>query len=223
MPSRDRDPATADADRTFVNAGPPTPPETAGPPTATGPGSAPESGTRFGSYVLLEELGRGGQGRVYLAHDARLNRRVALKALNAGFAADPRARLRFEREAAAAARLNHPGVCTVYEAGVVDGTPFIAMRLVAGESLADRIARRRAAAESAEGRLAEGASGARRRADLFAECGVIEQAARALHAAHEAGLVHRDVKPGNIMVEPDGRPVVLDFGLAQDDLSPTGA
>ncbi len=180
---------------------------------------------RFGDYRLLEELGRGGQGVVYLAEDVRLGRRVALKILSSNFAADHGSRLRFEREAAAAARLDHPGICTVYEAGVVDGAPFIAMRYVAGETLAARIKRRREATDPASGASgASGVSGASggattggaRRREVFQEAEIVEKAARALHAAHEAGLVHRDVKPANLMIEASGEPVVLDFGLARD-------
>ncbi len=178
---------------------------------------------RFGSYALLRELGRGGQGVVYEANDLRLGRRVALKLLTGAYAADAWTRLRFEREAAAAARLDHPGICTVYEAGAVDGVPFIAMRLVAGRTVADRIREARETTATA-GTTSTGTS--QRRQSVFAEVEIVENAARALHVAHEAGLVHRDIKPGNLMLEKSGQPVILDFGLARDaqstDASLTG-
>ena len=103
--------------------------------------AAPESDApkQLGPYNLVRELGRGGQGQVFLAEDTRLSRKVALKILGPSF--DPTFVARFRREAAAASRLDHPGICAVYEAGEVDGTQFIAMRYVDGESLAERIAR----------------------------------------------------------------------------------
>ena len=170
---------------------------------------------RLGPYAILKEIGRGGQGVVYLAEDARLGRQVALKILAGVFTSDSWSRLRFEREATATARLDHPGICTVYEAGTIDQTPFIAMRVVTGESLAARIARTRAEQRPRKP-TSSVTSGRQRREALFADIDVVEKVARALHVAHDAGLVHRDVKPGNVMVESSGQPVVLDFGLARD-------
>jgi formylglycine-generating enzyme required for sulfatase activity/tRNA A-37 threonylcarbamoyl transferase component Bud32 len=166
-------------------------------------------GRRVGPYVLLGAIGRGGQATVSLAEDLRTGRRVALKVLDAPFRSqdDPRLR-RLRREAAATARLDHPGVCAVLDAGESEGLGYLAMQLVEGETLAHRIevARR------------EGAAGI----DPAVVVRLFEQIARAVHAAHEAGVVHRDLKPANLMVRPDGSPVVLDFGLAHDeaDLAP---
>ena len=98
--------------------------------------NAPPMG-RFGPYELLFEIGRGGQGTVYLARDPRLKRRVALKVLSLVLAGSSEATERFEREAEAVSQLDHPGICTVYEAGEVDGTHFIAMRYLEGRTLAD--------------------------------------------------------------------------------------
>ncbi|MCB9834076.1 MAG: SUMF1/EgtB/PvdO family nonheme iron enzyme [Planctomycetes bacterium] len=184
-----------------------------------GPGRAAE----FGPYRLLGELGRGGQGMVYLAEDTRLGRKVALKLL-AGFGATSKQGiLRFRREAEAASRLDDPGICTVYETGEFDGVPFIAMQYVDGETLAARIRagqQREASARTESG--ADSGSSAQRR-DLDDWVLVIERVARSLHAAHEVGLVHRDVKPANVMLGRDDRPVILDFGLARtEDLDSQG-
>ncbi|MEZ6195345.1 MAG: tetratricopeptide repeat protein [Planctomycetota bacterium] len=213
-------------------------------------GGSRAKGQRLGPYVVVRELGRGGQGVVYLAEDTRLRREVALKALS-GLGTDPeRVLQRFWREAEVASKLDHPGICGVIDTGVDDGIPYIAMRYVRGESLARRIARARDAADddatdlaggasllfdfdasevgdletevagpgSATGTTGRGAgeSGAGKQ-DLDAILVLVEEAARALHAAHERGVIHRDVKPANIMIDPENRPVILDFGLARDD------
>ncbi len=162
-------------------------------------------GRTVGGYRLLEELGRGGQGAVFVAEDTRLGRRVALKVLPDAAAASPEALERLRREAAAAARLQHPGLCTVFDAGVADGAPYVAMQLLSGRTLAEWL-RDEPPADLA-------------RDDVLRRLELVEEAARALHAAHEAGVVHRDVKPGNVMVTEDGRAVVLDFGLARDEAS----
>jgi serine/threonine protein kinase/formylglycine-generating enzyme required for sulfatase activity len=151
----------------------------------------------LGPYRLLRELGRGGQAVVWLAEDTRFGREVALKvAPRPPGAEDLAPRLR--REAQAASRVSHPGLCPIYDVGADERQAWIAMRYVAGETLERRIARR--AADPLEQRL-----------------DWLERVSLALHEAHEAGVVHRDVKPGNIMLEPTGQPVLLDFGIARGD------
>ncbi len=146
-------------------------------------------------YHDIRRIGEGSSGTVYRALDTRLGRRVALKLLKSDAPEDTR---RFMREARAQARIEHPNVCRVYEVGEVDGEPFIAMELIEGEPL-DR---------------------AQHRMSLEQKVKVIREAADALHAAHRLGLIHRDVKPGNIMIvtSEDGaiKPYVVDFGLARE-------
>ncbi len=159
----------------------------------------------FGKYILLEKLGRGGMGVVFLAEDRVLKRKVALKILRREtllFQAE--ARERFQREARAAARLDHPGICPVYEVGEYEGLPFMAMRYVRGRTLAREIARWKE-----EGRIPD-------KTGVMDLVKLAEKTARTLHAAHEAGLVHRDIKPANIMIDEGGNPVLLDFGLARE-------
>jgi formylglycine-generating enzyme required for sulfatase activity/tRNA A-37 threonylcarbamoyl transferase component Bud32 len=160
-----------------------------------------EPGARFGAYRIVRPLGRGGQASVHLAYDERLQRQVAIKVVRVPLN-DPAFVTRFKCEAHTAARLGHPGVCTVHEAGFLGGHPFIVMRYVEGRTLADHLAETRRA-----GAGPPGVAGPLR---------TLERVARAVHAAHEAGIVHRDLKPGNIMIGTDGEPVVLDFGLALD-------
>ena len=144
-------------------------------------------------YELLEFIGRGGMGDVYTARDPRLGRTVALKLLRRD---DPQVVERFQREARMQARIDHDNVCPVFEVGEADGRPFIAMQLVVGGSLKDRRQELKTA-------------------DVAA---IAADVAEALHAAHRAGLLHRDVKPGNILLERDDeggwRPFVVDFGIA---------
>jgi len=193
-------------------------------------GESPEFPEQIGPYRLLRELGHGGQGTVYLAEDTRLPRHVALKILSPYFVASEEMRARFRREAEAAARLEHPGICTVYEAHLEGDTPWIAMRFVEGESLAARIARERGPVERGVPRRTRSTTGVRvppspgsdasapsLRSEVAQILLVFEKAARALHAAHEAGLLHRDIKPANLMVTESGDPVLLDFGLAHVD------
>jgi len=184
----------------------------------SGPADAPPAAAppeRLGDFRLLEELGRGGMGVVYLAEDTRLGRKVAIKVLTA-FASHSRSlRTRLLREAEVASKLDHPAICKVFEVGEADGVPFIAMQYVEGETLAGEITARRAALAAAAD-VTPSPSAATRREDVLASVHTIEKVARALQTAHDAGLVHRDVKPGNIMVTRSGEPVLLDFGLARD-------
>ena len=152
-------------------------------------------GTKLGPYEVLSPLGSGGMGEVYRARDTRLGREVALKVLPADRLADPARRARFEQEARAVARLNHPHIVTIHEIEREGDTDFIVMELVPGKTLDALIPRQGL-------RLGE----ALRLAIPLAD---------ALAAAHGAGIVHRDLKPGNVMVTPEGIVKVLDFGLAK--------
>jgi serine/threonine protein kinase len=174
----------------------------------TSPNAAPyefAAATRIGPYVVERELGRGGQGVVLLARDERLGRRVALKVLSGPWSASPDALRRFAAEARTLGGLDHPGLCAVYEAAEADGFRYIAMRYVDGETLHALLARRAAARAGAPPDDRE----------IVAGVALVEKLARAVHAAHEAGVVHRDLKPGNVMVAAEESPVVLDFGLAR--------
>lgn len=157
----------------------------------------------IGPYRIVAEIGRGGQGIVYAADDTRVTRRVALKVIETGGAAAADVVARFRREAEAAARIDHPGISTLYEVGKDGRAAWIAMRFVEGENLAAHTRRRGGAVAT--------------RDELHAAILLIEKVARAVHAAHEKGIIHRDLKPGNIMVTPTSEPVVLDFGLARFD------
>jgi eukaryotic-like serine/threonine-protein kinase len=161
-------------------------------PGGVGRGSL--AGREIGNYCIESLLVAGGMGEVYLAREARLNRKVALKILPPEFVADAERVARFEREARAVSALNHPNLVTIYDVGSLDGLHYIAMEFVEGETLR----------ELARGRLR-----------LKEVLSVIGQAAEALAAAHRAGVVHRDVKPENVMVRADGYAKVLDFGLAK--------
>lgn len=193
---------------------------------------------RLGPYVLIEELGRGGQATVWLAHDSRLDRRVALKVLRgSGEGIDSELR-RFRREASITAALDDPGICPVFEIGH-DEVSWIAMRYVEGQTLAAVIERGcepgRSAGEAPGGKRAASSptrsSGSGKddretkasRMPLEEVLQLAEAIARSLHVAHEAGVVHRDVKPANIMLTPANRPVILDFGIARADASESSA
>jgi len=155
---------------------------------------------RFGDFTLIRKLGQGGFGVVYLARQESLGRRVVLKLLRNGIVTLDEARVRFEREVQATARLEHAGVCSLLEAGEVDGVPYLATQYVPGETLEDKLRRAQR-------------SGTHMEIGQVIAWGI--ELARALHAAHEAGLVHRDVKPGNVLIDRDNRALLLDFGLAR--------
>lgn len=175
-------------------------------------------GRRLASYRLLREIGSGGQAVVYLAQDQRLPRRVALKVMrDAQLAGRREALLRFQREAAVVSRLDHPGLCTVYDTGIAEDCAFIAMRYVEGGSLAELLAAQNNVLGAQPGvATLPTARGLDPRSRLDAALQFLEQVARALHAAHAAGIVHRDIKPSNILLTATGAPVLVDFGLAFD-------
>ncbi len=151
---------------------------------------------RLGHYQVLEVLGRGGMGQVFRAQDSRLKREVALKVMNKKFSATPNSRIRFLEEARAMAAIDDDNVVTIYEVGESDGTPFMAMELLKGETL-EKLTR----------------SGKAVALDDLVD--IAKQLVSGLSAAHRRGIVHRDVKPGNVWIEsPSGRVKVLDFGLA---------
>jgi Tol biopolymer transport system component len=153
------------------------------------------AGQQISHYEIIDMIGRGGMGEVYLAKDLKLNRRIALKLLPTDYTRDKDRLRRFQREAQAASALNHPNVLTIHETGQFQDQQFIATEFVDGETLRQRMKR---------GPL-----------NIGAALDVATQTASALAAAHSAGIVHRDIKPENVMLRPDGYVKVLDFGLAK--------
>lgn len=150
---------------------------------------------RFGRYQIMSRLGEGSMGCVYLARDSQLERSVALKLPQINWHTDKLVIARFYREARAAANLNHPNLCSVYDVDVIDGLHFITMEFIEGESLAALIL-----------------SGQKFSQQEIVQ--LIQQLAQALELAHQQGIVHRDLKPANIMIRQDGTPIITDFGLA---------
>ncbi|MGH7598644.1 MAG: serine/threonine-protein kinase, partial [bacterium] len=151
--------------------------------------------TTFKNYRLLQKLGAGGMGEVYLAEDMELGRKVALKFLSEQYTANPEFKARFKREAQLAAKLNHPNIVTIYEVGEHQNRSYIAMEYVEGESLKDRIARAKLPLKEA--------------------LELMVQICAGVSKAHRAGITHRDLKPANILINLDGQAKILDFGLAK--------
>src|SRR6185369_782597 len=145
-------------------------------------------------YRLREPIAAGGMGDVWRADDEVLGRIIAIKVMRSGMRDDPTFSARFRLEARSIAALHHPGVVSVYDYGETGGDAYLVMALVDGESLGSRVAR--------EGRLSAAVT-----------MDVVAQVARALQAVHEAGIIHRDVKPDNVLIDGDGRVILVDFGV----------
>jgi len=152
------------------------------------------TGSRLGPYELKSKLGAGGMGEVYRAHDTRLRRDVAIKVILSK-QHDPQSLSRFEREGRAASALNHPNICSVFDTGEVEGHPYLVMELLDGQTLKDHIGGKPMSTQTATS--------------------IAIQIADALEAAHAKGIIHRDIKPGNVMLVGRGHVKVLDFGLAK--------
>ena len=152
-------------------------------------------GTTISHYKVLEKIGEGGMGEVYRATDTKLSREVAIKVLPEPFTQDPQRLARFEREAKLLASLNHPNIAAIYGLEEADGVRFLALELVEGETLAERVAKGPLPVEEA--------------------LEVCRQIAEGVEAAHEKGVIHRDLKPANVKVTPKGKVKILDFGLAK--------
>ncbi len=160
-----------------------------------------------GRYQVEAQIGQGGMASVFRAEDIQLGRKVAVKVLHAQYAEDQEFVERFRREAKAAAQLQHPGIVSVYDTGSWNGTWYIAMELLEGPTLKERLVR--------EGRIAPGEAIA-----------ITEQILRAVRAAHRDGIIHRDLKPHNVILDEEGRPKVTDFGIARrgaSDMTATGS
>jgi len=164
-------------------------------PVQETPSGALELPTRLGGYELLAELGRGGMGVVYRARQLGLDREVAVKMMLRGRLASAADRERFRAEAEAAARLDHPNIVPVYEVGEAEGRPFFSMKYIAGRTLSQLLAEHPLPAHEA--------------------ASILAAVSRAIHFAHQKGVLHRDLKPSNILIDAGGEPHVTDFGLAK--------
>ncbi len=159
------------------------------------------SGTRIGEYLITERIGRGGMAYVYRAVQEPLGREVALKVMSPDLAADASFIQRFSNEARVLAQLDHPNIVTIYDFGSDQGITYLSMPLVRGGTLRDRLDRGPA--------------------DPPLAWTVIHDVCKALAHAHQAGIVHRDIKPSNVLLHPDGRAMLVDFGLARSLVRPT--
>jgi serine/threonine protein kinase len=159
------------------------------------------NGTRLGPYEIQSPLGAGGMGEVYRARDVRLDRTVAIKVLTSHLSSSPELKQRMEREARAISSLNHPNICQLYDIGSQDGTDYLVMEFLEGETLADRLDR---------GPLPP---------EQVLKYGI--EICEGLEKAHRTGVIHRDLKPGNIMLKKSGAKL-MDFGLAKPTVSSTG-
>src|SRR3989449_5175261 len=153
------------------------------------------AGKTIGSFEVLSIVGRGGMGEVYRARDTKLKREVAIKILPDEFSRDPERVARFQREAEVLASLNHPNIAAIYDLDEANGSRFLVLELVEGETLADRIRRGPIPIDEA--------------------LNIAKSICEALEGAHEKGIIHRDLKPANIKLAPSGLVKVLDFGLAK--------
>jgi eukaryotic-like serine/threonine-protein kinase len=162
-----------------------------------------ETNTTISHYRIISKIGAGGMGEVYLAEDTRLDRKAALKILPPDFAQDSERMRRFVQEAKAASALNHPNIITIYEIGESEGTHYIAMEFIEGETLQTNLKNQSL--------------------DLKSTLETAVQVVSALDAAHRAGIVHRDIKPENVMIRADGLVKILDFGIAKLSASPAVA
>src|SRR5580765_4943300 len=162
-----------------------------------------QAGSRVGPYQIESAIGAGGMGEVYRARDTRLGRYVAIKSLPAAFAQDPERVARFKREAQLLAALNHPHIAGIHGLEEANGTQFLVLEFVDGETLADRLAK---------GPI-----------PLVESLRIALEIIDALEAAHEKGIIHRDLKPGNVALTADGQVKVLDFGLARYEVGEVGS